>query len=810
MSELQYEDSESDESEEDAVDDEDPLWALYSHVRNYETPSGLKLYEPFLTLPSKRELPDYYEVIDEPISLNQIRKKLKAGDYIELPDLAVDLNLMFENCKTYNRPDSRLYKEGVKLQKIMNAKLEELDMDEDEINERRAAEAEKSPVRSPGPKDPMKKRMQTLYNSVLNYTNRDNVNLIGMFMQKPSRKDYPDYYEVISKPIDMTMIQDKIRHGTYRSEDELISDMKLMFSNCRQYNEEGSSIYEDAIVLEKVLINKGKDMGLIQVSGRGRPKTSKGGGGGGAGGAFKGASVVTTSTAEKVKTLYDSLKDHKDTKGRQLSLIFLKLPHPKEFPDYFEVIKNPIDFEKIGSKIKQNVYVTIDDCLADFILMFDNACKYNEPDSQIYKDALTLQSLASRTCRSLQDDDSSCPDVQAAVQEILNYIFISMYNHQDAEDRCFSDSLAELPEHDDVNGKSVRALSLDLIKRRLDRGLYKRLDTFQRDVFVVLERARNLSKSDSQVFEDAVELQTHFINIRDNACANGDILQSRALLFTEADLSKAVESSKDSKPPSDGNDDDSQDAANVSGVVQGADGTTSSVTFGQQQYTIGDFVYVETADKAVASSIFLIERIFTKMGEQMMYGNQFFRPVETYHVSTRKFLENEVFRTENHQSVAMSKIVGRCCVVPVREYFKQRPEGFENKDLYVCESRYSNRSRSFKKMKIFWNIPEHIKMVNRDEVLEPKRVMSVFKERIERHKEELEEIEAMVNTVEGELPPNVLWMNAENAQPGCIYYEQYTIPGPITLRRGDHVYVRSENGKNLIAQIDSMWRAEAE
>ena len=36
---------------------------------------------------------------------------------------------------------------------------------------------------------------------------------------------------------------------------------------------------------------------------------------------------------------------------------------------------------------------------------------------------------------------------------------------------------------------------------------------------------------------------------------------------------------------------------------------------------------------------------------------------------------------------------------------------------------------------------------------------------------------------------------------------QYTIPGPITLRRGDAVYVRAENGKNLIAQIDTMWTA---
>lgn len=136
--------------------------------------------------------------------------------------------------------------------------------------------------------------------------------------------------------------------------------------------------------------------------------------------------------------------------------------------------------------------------------------------------------------------------------------------------------------------------------------------------------------------------------------------------------------------------------------------------------------------------------------------------------------------------------------------FRSRPEGFNDKDVYVCESRYASKARSFKKMKVFWQIPDHIKMVLRDEEIEPKRVMSIFKERIEKHKEELEEIEAMVNKVAEDLPPNVLWDN-EDGQLGCVYYEQYTIPGPITLRRGDFVYVRSENGKNLIAQIDTMW-----
>lgn len=64
----------------------------------------------------------------------------------------------------------------------------------------------------------------------------------------------------------------------------------------------------------------------------------------------------------------------------------------------------------------------------------------------------------------------------------------------------------------------MRAISLDLLKRRLDKGLYKRLDTFQEDVFACLDRARRLSRTDSQIFEDSIELQSFFIRKRDEVC----------------------------------------------------------------------------------------------------------------------------------------------------------------------------------------------------------------------------------------------------------------------------------------------------
>lgn len=93
----------------------------------------------------------------------------------------------------------------------------------------------------------------------------------------------------------------------------------------------------------------------------------------------------------------------------------------------------------------------------------------------------------------------------------------------------------------------VRGISLDLIKRRLDKGLYKRLDLFQEDIFACLERARKLSRTDSQVFEDSIELQSFFIKKRDELCRHGKVLESPALSYNAMHLSASVEALRQTK-----------------------------------------------------------------------------------------------------------------------------------------------------------------------------------------------------------------------------------------------------------------------
>lgn len=53
-------------------------------------------------------------------------------------------------------------------------------------------------------------------------------------------------------------------------------------------------------------------------------------------------------------------------------------------------------------------------------------------------------------------------------------------------------------------------------------------------------------------------------------------------------------------------------------------------------------------------------------GEKWLYGCWFYRPSETFHLATRKFLEKEVFKSDYYNKVSISKVLGKCVVMFVK------------------------------------------------------------------------------------------------------------------------------------------------
>ena len=87
--------------------------AIFDAVHSLEDPETERVRsEIFEKLPSKKLFPDYYHIIKQPISFNEIKKRIRNGDYLDLDGFHGDFKLMFNNARTYNEESSKVYEDA--------------------------------------------------------------------------------------------------------------------------------------------------------------------------------------------------------------------------------------------------------------------------------------------------------------------------------------------------------------------------------------------------------------------------------------------------------------------------------------------------------------------------------------------------------------------------------------------------------------------------------------------------------------------------------------------------------------------------
>jgi len=83
-------------------------------------------------------------------------------------------------------------------------------------------------------------------------------------------------------------------------------------------------------------------------------------------------------------------------------------------PDYFTIIKRPMDFQTIEGRLTNSHYTSPDQVLVDIDLIFTNALTYNQPGSDICKMAKALQSLTKKKFSNLKFSNGSNASVGTA------------------------------------------------------------------------------------------------------------------------------------------------------------------------------------------------------------------------------------------------------------------------------------------------------------------------------------------------------------------------------------------------------------
>ena len=82
-----------------------------------------RLSEIFLEKPDPATFPDYYEVVERPIAINDILRKCRAKIYTSIPEYREDWNLMFANARRFNGDDSWVVVDAMALEKELERVL---------------------------------------------------------------------------------------------------------------------------------------------------------------------------------------------------------------------------------------------------------------------------------------------------------------------------------------------------------------------------------------------------------------------------------------------------------------------------------------------------------------------------------------------------------------------------------------------------------------------------------------------------------------------------------------------------------------
>ncbi|XP_054653508.1 bromodomain adjacent to zinc finger domain protein 1A [Dunckerocampus dactyliophorus] len=84
------------------------------------------------------------------------------------------------------------------------------------------------------------------------------------FMKLVSRTQVPDYYDIISKPMALSTIREKVNNCQYLSAGEFMADVDLMFANCLQYNARHTNEAKAGIRLQQFFYSELNRLGLSE------------------------------------------------------------------------------------------------------------------------------------------------------------------------------------------------------------------------------------------------------------------------------------------------------------------------------------------------------------------------------------------------------------------------------------------------------------------------------------------------------------------------------------------------------------------
>ncbi|KAF2717837.1 chromatin remodeling complex [Polychaeton citri CBS 116435] len=445
--------------------------------------------------------------------------------------------------------------------------------------------------------------MAKVLNAIYDYRTEDDIDPSKLFHRKVNKRIIPEYYETIKEPMAMSTIKQKLNSRAYASFREFVRDFALIPFNAQVFNRQDSGAFQDALTIKEQLE---KQLQLLVQDG-----------------------VITQEVAT--------------------------LPDLGEIPTY----EDPPIEEGEGANDEDE--------------SSDDEGEEDEEDEGEEDDEVPKKKRG-RGRPPLKRDGvnegsgklrARPPKLQTPEESRIQAVLKGIRKLKDSRGQLIIRGFDRLPDKQtlpDYYNEIKQPMAYDVLKRKFKRKKYSTLESFMADMNLMFDNAKSYNTDESQIYQDAVQLQIHAGKLYDTERA-------------KPDDSFADEFGKVLMP---------------NGVLHNG-----------ELYRVGDWVHIQNPNDLTKPIPAQIYRTFKQQGgQQMVNACWYYRPEQTVHRSDKHFFEGEVMKTGRYKDHHVEQIEGRCFIMFTTRYFKGRPRSIPaGTDVYVCEARYNERDHSFNKIK---------------------------------------------------------------------------------------------------------------
>lgn len=303
----------------------------------------------------------------------------------------------------------------------------------------------------------------------------------------------PNYYETISRPIDLSEISRKLKSFHYENVEAFEADVALLFDNCYQFNNEKSQVHSDGKFLERFFVRE-----WIKL--KDKIKQS-----------------ITSANAQAHRSgniLFDYDRSYHPLRKPQLEqalryVLFLLstqtstepfiYPVSREIPNYYTLINEPISLIQIQERCADSKYSIYREFECDLELLLRNCYHFNQSSSFVYQSGRRVETFYLEEVRPKLEN-----------RKFLSFA-CSISDGEATKIRNSDERLCSAMEAQIISSR-VPALpfTLQSLKKKFEFGLYSTFMEYDRDVRAFFTIAKEWSAPDNECLDCLQVLQRYY------------------------------------------------------------------------------------------------------------------------------------------------------------------------------------------------------------------------------------------------------------------------------------------------------------